>query len=407
MIYMDNAATTRLGDEALEAMLPFLKDSYGNPGGIYDLGLEAKRAVAGAREEIARTIGAHPSEIYFTSGGTEADNWAIRSFAGSGPSSAAFHMITTSFEHHAVLNTCRWLERSGCSISYVNPNVSGTVMPGEIERQIRRNTSFVSVMLVNNELGTVQPVTDIGKTAHDHGLVFHVDAVAAYGHIPINVRSMNIDMLSASAHKFGGPKGTGFLYVNEHFKLLPLIHGGAQEQGRRGGTENVPGIVGMAAAAVKAHADMEKNLIKRQQLDRYFLKCLNEYNFGRSEEESGAAKGSGRIHLNGYCREDLSAVPDCEKNGWRDRLPGIFSVTIPGRDAEELIVRLGMEGICISAGAACASPDDGGSHVLKAIGLDRNEIGSTVRISMNEDNSEKEIDGLFKILGRVLQRSEQ
>lgn len=402
MIYMDNAATTRLSDEALEAMLPFLKDSYGNPGGIYDLGLEAKRAVAGAREEIARTIGAHPSEIYFTSGGTEADNWAIRSVAGSALSLAGLHMITTSFEHHAVLNTCRWLERFGCRASYVNPSPNGTISARDIERQICKDTSLISVMLVNNELGSVQPVEDIGGTAHDLRIPFHVDAVAAYGHIPIDVGSMNIDMLSASAHKFGGPKGTGFLYVNERYKLPPLIHGGAQEQGRRGGTENVPGIVGMAAAALRAHSNMDRNLKKRYRLDRYFLKRLDEYNFGISEEDLKSAKGSGRIHLNGYRKKDGYPMSSDEKNEEEDRLPGIFSLTIPGKNAEELIVRLGMEGICISAGSACASYDEGGSHVLKAIGLDRNETGSTVRISINEDNDEKEIDEFFYNLKKVL-----
>ncbi len=402
MIYMDNAATTRLSDEALEAMLPFLKDSYGNPGGLYDLGLNAKRAVATAREVIAGTIGAHPSEIYFTGGGTEADNWAIRSCAGSERSFACFHMITTSFEHHAVLNTCRWMEKLGCRVSYVNPDASGYVDVREIERQLRNDTALVSVMLVNNELGTVQPVADIGKAAHDRGIVFHVDAVAAYGHIPIDVDTMNIDMLSVSAHKFGGPKGVGFLYVNEKYKPVPLIHGGAQEQGRRGGTENVAGIAGMAAAALRAHRDMDVSLKKRYKLDRYFTDRLNEYNLSIMHGSLKPAEGRGWIYLNGMRKKDMPLATACAQDEWKDRLPGIFSLTASGMNSEELIVRLGMEGICISAGAACASSDTGGSHVLKAVGLNDREIGSTVRISMNEDNTEEEIDIFFKALKRIL-----
>lgn len=402
MIYMDNAATTKLSAEALEAMLPFLKNSYGNPGAIYDLGLEARRAVAGAREAIARTIGAHPSEIYFTGGGTEADNWAIQSAAGSAMSFAGLHMITTSFEHHAVLNTCRWLEKFGCGVSYVNPDASGYVEAGEIERQIRNDTSLVSVMLVNNELGTVQPVTDVGKAAHDRGIMFHVDAVAAYGHIPIDVNAMNIDMMSVSAHKFGGPKGAGFLYVNEKYKPVPLIHGGAQEQGRRGGTENVAGIAGMAAAALREHRNMDVNLKKRHKLDRYFINRLNEYNLSVTHEGLKPAEGRGWIYLNGMCRKDMPLVTACAEDEERDRLPGIFSLTVSGMNAEELIVRLGMKGICISAGAACASSDTGGSHVLKALGLGDREIGSSVRISMNEDNTEEEIDNFFKALKSLL-----
>lgn len=417
MIYMDNAATTRLCDEAYRAMLPYLCGSYGNPGGLYDLGLEAKKAVGTAREEISRTINAGPSGIYFTSGGTEADNWAIRGIAELFPHS---HIITTSFEHHAVLNTCKWLERNGTRVSYVNPDPSGYISVKEIEKHICGDTVLISMMHINNELGTVQPVKELGRLAHDRGILFHTDAVAAYGHIPIDVKAMNIDLLSASAHKFGGPKGVGFLYADETVRLPSLLHGGSQEKGRRGGTENVPGIAGMAAAAARAHRDMDMDLNKRYRLDDHFHDVLNALNALQKKEN-----GSSRIHQNGYEPEyaendsnsdtDIRQLygnpaerfpknkPQKGKKGFAlKRLPGYFSLTIPGRNAEELIVRLGMEGICVSAGAACASSDGGGSHVLKAIGLNDRAAESTVRISMNEDNTEDEIDSLFNVLRRLI-----
>jgi cysteine desulfurase len=400
MIYMDNAATTRLCDEAYRAMLPYLCGSYGNPGGLYDLGLEAKKAVGTAREEISRTINAGPSGIYFTSGGTEADNWAIRGIAELFPHS---HIITTSFEHHAVLNTCKWLERNGTRVSYVNPDPSGYISVKEIEKHICGDTVLISMMHINNELGTVQPVKELGRLAHDRGILFHTDAVAAYGHIPIDVKAMNIDLLSASAHKFGGPKGVGFLYADETVRLPSLLHGGSQEKGRRGGTENVPGIAGMAAAAARAHRDMDMDLNKRYRLDGYFVEGFNALNSVKKPENGGSL-----IHLNGYGSEYKAErrLENMDPEGKPDitvkRLPGYFSLTIPGRNAEELIVRLGMEGICVSAGAACASVEEGGSHVLKAIGLNDRSIESSVRVTMNEDNTEDEIDSFFNALRRLI-----
>ena len=265
IIYMDNAAATRLSDEAFNAMLPFLSLNHANPGGIYAYADEAVRAVAAARESIAGTLNARPNEIYFTSGGTESDNWALkgmtelacsdthRKYKTASSDSAKPHIITSSIEHHAVLNTCKWLERNGCRVSYAKPDQNGIVPVSEIERLICTDTILISIMLVNNELGTVQPVDKIGALAHEHGIPLHTDAVAAYGHIPIDVGTMNIDLLSCSGHKFNGPKGVGFLYVNEKYKLPPFMHGGAQEQGRRAGTGNVGGIAGMAAAAVRHH----------------------------------------------------------------------------------------------------------------------------------------------------------
>lgn len=394
---MDNAATTRLKDEALAAMLPYLKESYANPGGAYDFARNVKRDVAAAREEIASAIGARPTEIFFTGGGSESDNQALKgltelkgAFMGAGASGrdagAIPHIITTSFEHHAVLNTCKYLEKKGLArISYVNPDVSGLIDPSQVERLIDGNTVLVSVMTVNNELGTIQPVGEIGRISHEHGVLFHTDAVAAAGHIPIDVKAMNIDLLSASAHKFGGPKGVGFLYVTENLKLPPIIYGGAQERGRRGGTENVPGIIGMAAALTSMVKHMDENLTRRRELDRYFI----------NNRAKGALAAAGIINGPLKCYgEDKERTAGSGTEGVR--LPGCFNISLQGVNAEELVVRLGMKGICISTGAACTSSDDEASHVLKAIGLKGGALKSTIRISMNEDNTEDEIDILLK-----------
>ena len=378
IIYMDNAATTSLYDEALEAMMPYLKGAFANPAAIYDIGQEAAGAVAAARSDIASTLGAHPNEIYFTSGGTEADNWAIKGVAGGGYLSHGSHrpaagtdrphIITSAFEHHAVLNTCKWLEKNGCRVSYVNPSADGIVPVSEIESHICKDTVLISVMLANNETGTIQSVREIGTLAHEHGILFHTDAVAAYGHIPVNVKESNIDLMSASAHKFNGPKGTGFLYVSEEIKLPPFMHGGAQEQGRRAGTVNVPGIVGMAAAAVRHHNDMEADIVRLNKLGSYFLEKLPI-----------------PIRINGCIDK---------------RLSGSFNIMIPGVSAEELTVRLGMEGICVSAGAACATYQGDSSHVLKAMGLTKKEADSSIRISLSPANTMQEIDILFEAINR-------
>ncbi len=398
MIYMDNAASTRLYDEAFAAMLPFLTEDHANPGGIYEYADNAKRAVAKAREDIASTIGAKPNEIYFTGSGTEADNWALKGMAelaSAGQDMSGYkkqagndevrkvpHIITSAFEHHAVLNTCKWLEKNGCRVSYVKPDVNGIVSVRDIEKQICADTALISVMFVNNELGTIQQVGRIGALAHEHKIPFHTDAVAAYGHVPVNVKEMNIDLLSAGGHKFNGPKGTGFLYVDEKYKPEPFMHGGGQEQGRRAGTENVACIAAMAAAAAVHHKNMETDLTRRRKLDRYFLERLEETDF-----RLGGRCGDGQVQINGSMEE---------------RLPGNFNITIPGVEAEEIIVRLGMEGICVSAGAACASSNDTVSHVLTAIELNRNAADSSIRISLNEDNTEEEIDALFEAVRSVV-----
>lgn len=420
IIYMDNAATTRLCDEAFNAMLPFLKDDYGNPGGLYDMGQEARRAVADARWDIAGSLNAAAAEIYFTSGGTESDNWALKGVAelkpglhdaGSGfgtaeryrNSSEGYpHIITTSFEHHAILETCRQLQTKGVRVSYVNPDAEGYISVNEIEKHICKDTVLISVMHVNNELGTIQPIEETGRLAHANGILFHTDAVASYGHIPIDVKAMNIDLLSAGAHKFSGPKGVGFLYVNENIKLPPLIAGGAQERGRRAGTENVPAIAGMAAAANKMYDNMDVNLARRRCLDKYFMMKLDSLNAGYVHDEAGKGR---RIVLNGCGASYVDVDPESGRAFTDRRLPGTFSMTIPGFEAEELIVRLGMRGICISAGAACASSADEGSHVLAAIGLDKRSVGSSVRITINENNTEEEIDRLFEELSTLIYRT--
>lgn len=404
IVYMDNAATTRLSASAFEAMLPWLKGDHYNPGAVYGYADNAKRAIASAREDIASTLGAEPGEIFFTCGGTESDNWALKGTAdparqgllkmrsGNVAETGRVHMITSAIEHHAVLNPCKYLESCGVKVSYVKPDEEGSVCVSDIEKLICDDTVLISIMLANNELGTLQPVMGIGKCAHERGILFHTDAVAAYGHIPIDVKKMNIDMLSVSAHKFGGPKGTGFLYVNAKYRLAPFMHGGYQERGRRAGTENVAAIAGMAACALEHHNRMKENLERRNKLDLYFLGKLKEM------DQHLNGYGGRKVKLNGpliACREDR----DGELSG---RLPGSFNIMIPGMNAEEIIVRLGMEGICVSAGAACASSDNEASHVLTAIGLDRTTADSSIRITMNEDNTEEEIDILFLRLNKLL-----
>ena len=394
MIYMDHAATTAVRPEVLDAMLPYFTEKYGNPSGVYTFASKNKDVVNVSRDIIADSLGAKPEEIFFTGGGSESDNWALKGTAEAYADKGK-HIITTKIEHHAILHTCQYLEKRGFEVTYLDVDAQGMVDPERVKAAIRPDTILISVMTANNEVGTIEPVSEIGAIAHEHGILFHTDAVASYGHIPIDVKAMNIDLLSASAHKFSGPKGAGFLYVNEDVKLPPLIAGGSQEQGRRAGTENVPAIAGMAAAVNKMSDNMDVNLARRRQLDDYFIRRLNCLNAAR------AADTGRMISLNGCSAvcTDTDKRTDSEASGLR--LPGTFSMTIPGFEAEELIVRLGMKGIYISAGAACASSADEGSHVLAAVGLDRKSVRSSVRITMNENNTEEEIDRLFEELSTL------
>ncbi|MCR5419655.1 MAG: cysteine desulfurase [Lachnospiraceae bacterium] len=380
MIYFDNAATTALCKEAFEEMVKCLESEYGNPGALYKKGRDAKILVETARENIARTLNAGNKEIFFTAGGTEADNWAIKGIAERAgvlqpckKKGKKDHIVVSEIEHKAVLESCRWLESKGYRVSYVKPDRTGRITAENVIKHINESTFLISVMMVNNELGTIQPVREIAEVAGNNGILFHTDAVAAYGHIPIDVKELGIDIMSTSAHKFNGPKGVGFIYVDEKVDIDPFIHGGMQERGRRGGTENVPAIVGMAAAALRCNINAEEALKVRRKLEDYFVLRLKDSS----------------------CR--LST-------GDRDKervLPGLFGIYVPWMEKEEFVVRMAMEDICVSAGAACASSYYADSHVLKAVGLSARELSGTVRISLDENNTEEEIDIFFEIMEKI------
>ena len=370
MIYADNAATTKLDPDALEAMLPFLTEEYGNPSQKYAFSRNPKKALAEARESIAKCIGAHPEEIFFTSGGSESDNWAIKGAAISSGRNRA--TLTTSFEHHAVLHACASIERLGYPVAYLPPSSEGIVTPETLASFITDNTNLVSVMFANNELGTVQPVSELSEIAHSHGAFFHTDAVQAVGHIPVDVQKLGIDMLSASAHKFNGPRGIGFLYVRKGIPLVPLIDGGAQESGARAGTENVASVVAMAVALKKNCDEMEQNTQHISALENRLFEQLNASgaNFSRN--------GSGRF------------------------LPGLLSLSFPGYEGEAILHRLDLQGICISTGSACDSKNTEVSHVLQAIHLDEDSARGTIRISLGKHNTADEIDLIVHALKKIV-----
>lgn len=359
IIYLDNAATTKPYDEVVDAVSQYITDAYGNPGGYYSLGDEAKNAVKKARVQIASTINAVPHEICFTSGGSESDNLAIKGL-GLKPGD---HVVTTAVEHKAVLNACAELEKSGVDVTYVYPDERGFVSVDSIEKSLRDNTKLVSVMMVNNEIGTVMPIKEIGELCRSKGIVFHVDAVQAYGHMPIDVRKMSIDLMSASGHKFHALKGCGFLYVREGIILEPIINGGGQERGLRAGTENVPGIVSMGVASEIAHRNMhDRNDYLIGLRDRMIERILNEI------------PGS---ELNG------SLVSRCANN---------VNVRFKGVSGESLIVLLDCNGICASTGSACNSSDGNPSHVLSAIGLTPDQARGSLRFTLSEFNTYEEVD---------------
>ena len=378
MIYLDNAATTRMAPEVLEAMLPYFAEDYGNPGAIYTQGARARKAVAKARENIAGLIGARSEEIFFTAGGTEADNWALRAVAeayeeqicsGQACERKIGHIITTKIEHHAVLHTCEYLEKRGFEITYLDVDKCGMISLEELKRAIRPDTFLISVMTANNEVGTLQPIAEIGALAHAKGILFHTDAVQAFGQIPLDVQRMQIDLLSASAHKLNGPKGVGCLYIRSGVQIGALIHGGAQERSRRAGTENVPGIVGFGAAAVRA----QKLLTEKQDRER-----------------------SLRDHM---IRRLLQEIPDCYLNGHPDeRLPGNVNVAFEDVEAESLLIRLDMQGVCASAGSACTSGSLDPSHVLLAMGLTPMQARSSVRFTLSGENTQEEIDEAVELI---------
>ena len=374
MIYLDNAATTRTAPEVVEAMLPYFTEYYGNAGSIYGLAGESRKALLRARETISGTLGAEANEIYFTAGGSESDNWALKAVFEAWQDKGK-HIITSRIEHHAVLHTCEYLEKMGARVTYLDVDSEGLVDPGQLERAIRPDTILISVMAANNEVGTIQPVKEIGEIAAAHGILFHTDAVQAYGHLPLAVQECHIDLLSASAHKFNGPKGAGFLYVGKKAGIRSFIHGGQQERGRRAGTENVPGIVGMAAAARRAHEHMEE----RAQKER----MLRDYLIGRIEAE----------------------IPDVALNGHRTkRLPNNVNFSFADMEGETMLIMLDMAQICASAGSACTSGAVDPSHVLLAMGLSGERARGSLRLTLSEENTREELDTVVEELARIVTR---
>ncbi|MDE5789175.1 MAG: cysteine desulfurase NifS [Clostridia bacterium] len=372
-VYVDNAATTAMSDKAIEAMTPYLKEVYGNPSSLHTVGQVAKEALDKAREEVAALIGAKPNEIYFTSGGSEADNQAIRSAAYAGLAKGKKHIISTAFEHHAVLHTLKKLEKEGFEVTYLDVHSHGNITAEEVERAIRPDTALVTVMYANNEVGSVLPVREIGKVCRDKKVIFHTDAVQAVGHIPVNVVNDNIDMLSASAHKFHGPKGVGFLYCRTGVPLKNLIEGGAQERKRRAGTENIAGICATAAALAEAVENLDKNMKKEAAL--------------RDKLISG-----------------LSKIPHSKLNGdTKSRLPGNVNMCFEGIEGESLLLLLDAKGICASSGSACTSGSLDPSHVLLSLGLPHEVAHGSLRLSLSEYNTEDEIDYIVVEVPKVVE----
>ena len=374
MIYLDNAATTKTAPEVVEAMLPYFTEYYGNAGSIYRLGTESKKAVIRAKETIAATLHVQPNEIYFTSGGTESDNWAIKA-AYEAYRDKGNHIITTKIEHHAVLHTCEYLEKQGAKVTYLDVDEDGLLNTEELKKAIRPDTILISVMYANNEIGTVQPIKEIGEIAASHGILFHTDAVQVYGQLPIDAQDCHIDMLSASGHKFNGPKGIGFLYIKKNIKMRSFMHGGQQERGRRAGTENVAGIVGLEAAVKRAYRIMEEKTRNETELRDYLI---------------------GRI---------LQEIPDTRLNGHPvKRLPGNVNVSFAAVEGESVLIMLDMQGICASGGSACTTGALDPSHVLLALGVSSELARGSLRLTLGEDNTKEEMDVVVEELKQIVGR---
>ena len=374
MIYLDNAATTKTAPEVVDAMLPYFSEYYGNASTIYSLGAESKKAMDHARQTIADSLGAKPEEIYFTAGGSESDNWALKATAEAYASKGK-HIITTKIEHHAILHTCEYLEKRGFEITYLNVDRDGLISLDELKAAIRPDTILISVMFANNEIGTIEPISEIGEIAKEHGVLFHTDAVQAYAQVPINVDEMHIDMLSASGHKLNGPKGIGFLYIRKGVKIRSFVHGGAQERSRRAGTENIPGIVGLGAAVERAIRIMDSKTRKEIELRDYLI--------GRLENE----------------------IPHCWLNGHRTkRLPNNINFSFLFIEGESMLIMLDMKGICASSGSACTSGSLDPSHVLLAIGLKHEEAHGSLRLTLSEDSTKEEMDIVAEEVKKIVQR---
>ena len=374
LIYMDNAATTAVKPEVFEKMKPYFMENYSNPSSVYSFAGEAKKAVDDARDIIAGALNAKAAEIYFTGGGSEADNWAIKATAEAYKNKGK-HIITSAIEHHAVLHTCGWLERHGYEVTYLPVDENGTVSPEKVEEAIRPDTILISIMFANNEIGTIEPIKEIGEIAEKHGVLFHTDAVQAFGHVPIDVQEMHIDMLSASGHKFHGPKGIGFMYMRNGLKLGSFIHGGAQERSRRAGTHNVPGIVGMGEAARIAMEQLEANAVKETEVRDYLI--------ARVEKE----------------------IPYIKVNGHREnRLPNNINICFRFIEGESLLIMLDQKEICASSGSACSSGSLDPSHVLLAIGLPHEIAHGSLRLTISEDTTKEDADFVVDNLKSIVER---
>lgn len=374
MIYLDNAATTKVADSVVDAMLPYFKEYYGNASSIYQLGAKSKEALDESREYIAGTLGAKTNEIYFTAGGSESDNWAIKATADAYARKGK-HIITSAIEHHAVLHTCEYLEKHGYEVTYVGVDENGVIKLDELKAAIRPDTILISVMFANNEIGTIQPIKEIGEIAKEHDILFHTDAVQAYAQVPINVDEMHIDMLSASGHKLNGPKGIGFLYIRRGIKIRSFVHGGQQERGRRAGTENIPGIVGLAAAAKRSFSMLEEKMQKEIELRDYLI--------SRIEAE----------------------IPYCRLNGDRKkRLPNNVNFSFQFIEGESMLILLDSKGIAASSGSACTSGSLDPSHVLLAIGLPHEIAHGSLRLTLSEENTKEEMDYVVEQLTAILER---
>lgn len=377
LIYLDNAATTKMSKEVVDAMLPYFTEQYGNASAIYSFAGKAKEALTDAREYIAQSIGAEAKDLYFTSGGTEADNWALKA-AAEAYESKGKHIITSKIEHHAILHTCEYLEKRGFEITYIDVDENGIVKLDELEKAIRPDTILISVMFANNEIGTIEPIAEIGKIAKAHGVLFHTDAVQAYAQIPINVDEMNIDMMSASAHKLNGPKGVGFLYIRKGLKLRSFMHGGAQERGRRATTENVPGIVGFAKAARLSFDTLSDKIAKETALRDHLIERIS------------------------------GEIPYCRLNGDRqNRLPNNVNFSFRFIEGESMLIMLDMQGICASSGSACTSGSLDPSHVLLAIGLPHEIAHGSLRLTVSTENTMEQMDFVVDELKKIIDRLRQ
>lgn len=374
MIYLDNAATTPTKPEVVEAMLPYFTENFGNPSSVYEFAAKNKAVVTHARETIAEALGTNAADIYFTAGGSEADNWAIKATAEAYKAKGN-HIITSKIEHHAVLHTCEWLERNGFEVTYLDVDENGSVKLDELKKAIRPTTILISIMFANNEIGTIQPIAEIGKIAKENGILFHTDAVQAFGQLAINVDELNIDMLSASGHKLNGPKGIGFLYIRKGLKLRSFVHGGAQERHRRAGTENVPGIVGFGKAVEIAMATLEERQKKEIELRDYLIERV------------------------------LAEVPYTRLNGdRRNRLPNNANFSFQFIEGESLLIMLDMEGICGSSGSACTSGSLDPSHVLLAIGLPHEIAHGSLRLTLSEANTKEEMDFVVEKIKEIVNK---